>query len=179
MTTLFDITAPLPTTATEGTVYTFMVMPKAALSGPMTVRWEIVLKGELPMTASDFDALTGEVSFAAGDTAGKPASFTPKADGVLERPENFELRVYQVVEGGDDEPLGTQQIVLSSSETGSSETESYGQSEDSGNAAPNIFTYGASASTPSADGRDNGDFYIISRYQYGNVTITDLSLIHI
>ena len=74
----FDIST-LAETLTEGGTYSFTVTPKAALSGAMDIRWVIVPKGKIPITANDFsdlDDLEGTVSFASGATAADKPSLS-------------------------------------------------------------------------------------------------------
>ena len=91
--------------AVEGFFYTFTLMPKAALSDTTTIRWEIAPRGTSPVSADDFAALTGTLTFAPDDVDARPVSVRALHDDTEEDKEHFYLRVYQVVPEGDDELL--------------------------------------------------------------------------
>ena len=173
MTTQFDISA-LGLTVTEGGVYSFTLTPKAALGSDTVIRWEIVPKGELPISSSDFSALSGVVNFASGATDAQTVTLTPSDDSVLEVLKHFEIRVYEVVGDRDDTTtetddilIGSQDVTLSDDETGD-----YGSRERTGSGDKNVL--GAASSEDTAyNGVVGNDTYIITRFQYGDVSISD------
>ena len=163
----FRISA-LASTLAEGGTYTFTLTPQAALSGALDVRWVIVPKGKVPITANDFSALTGTASFASSATAAQTVTITPTDDSVVEVSGEFEIQVYQVVSGGDDLLIASQDVVLTDDEafTGVSASKLLG----SGTA--NNFFFGNS-NPLSAAGGNGDDVYVISRYQTGDVDEVD------
>ena len=163
----FDISA-LAVTLAEGGTYSFTVTPKAALSGAMEIRWVIVPKGKIPITNNDFSALEGTASFASGTTAAQTITITPTDDTLAEVSGEFELQVYQVVSGGDDILLDSQDVILTDDEDFSGVLAS---SFIGGKAANNFFFGGSSPL--SAEGVTGDDVYVISRYQTGNVILRD------
>ena len=169
----FEISA-LDETLTEGGAYSFTVTPKAALSEKMDVRWVIVPKGKIPITKNDFSALEGTRDFAAGDTAAKTITITPTDDNRPEVSGEFAIQIYQVVAGGEDILLASQDVTLTDDEAFSG-----GDGGDFlGDADVNNFLFGNS-STLNASGVAGNDIYVISRYQTGDVTLNDLTGINI
>ncbi len=161
----FILSAPL--TATEGTEYEFTITPTAALADATMIRWQIVPKGALPVTSSDFPSLTGMLSFTVGATAAQTVTFTPTDDARREISKDFELRIYDTAD--DTTPLDTQVVTLRDNDDA---TGTYGNELLTGNGDANIIGFGT-AHGVTANGSAGSDFYVISRFQYGNVEITD------
>ena len=164
----FDI-SELAETLAEGGAYSFTVTPKAALSEKMDIRWVIVPKGKIPITNNDFSALEGTRDFAAGDTAAKTVTITPTDDDRPEVSGEFAIQIYQVVAGGDDLLIASQDVTLTDDEafSGASTTIL------SGNSNVNNFFFGGSNPLDS-EGVSGNDAYVISRYQTGDVDLRDL-----
>ncbi len=160
-----DFILAAPMTATEGELYSFDVTPTAAVSGSMTIRWQIVPKGALPIVSSDFPSLTGMLSFASGAITAQTVSFMPTDDTRREISKDFELRIYDV----GNNLLDTQAVTLSDNDA---DTEAYGNEFLTGDADANIIGLGT-AHEVVANGSAGNDSYVISRFQYGNVEITD------
>ncbi len=173
MTTQFDISA-LGLTVTEGGVYSFTLTPKVALGSDTVIRWEIVPKGELPISSSDFSALSGVVNFASGATDAQTVTLTPSDDSVLEVLKHFELRVYEVVGDRDDTTTETDDILIGSQDVTLSddETDDYGSSRLSSTGEANILT-AANTQDLTTSGGGGDDIYIITRFQHGDVSISD------
>ncbi len=173
MTTQFDISA-LGLTVTEGGVYSFTLTPKAALGSDTVIRWEIVPKGELPISSSDFSALSGVVNFASGAVDAQTVTITPSDDSVLEVLKHFEIRVYEVVGDRDDTTTETDDILIGSQDVTLSddETDDYGSSRLSSTGEANILT-AANTQDLTTSGGGGDDIYIITRFQHGDVSISD------
>ena len=173
MTTQFDISA-LGLTVTEGGVYSFTLTPKAALGSDTVIRWEIVPKGELPISSSDFSALSGVVNFASGDTDAQTVTLTPSDDSVLEVLKHFELRVYEVVGARDDTSSETDDILIGSQDVTLSddETDDYGGSLLVSTTEANILTAGNTQDL-NLIGAGGDDNYVITRFQHGDIDISD------
>ena len=173
MTTQFDISA-LGLTVTEGGVYSFTLTPKAALGSDTVIRWEIVPKGELPISVSDFSALSGVVNFASGDTDAQTVTLTPSDDSVLEVLKHFELRVYEVVGDRDDTSAETDDILIGSQDVTLSddETDDYGGSLLVSTTEANILTAGNTQDL-NLIGAGGDDNYVITRFQHGDIDISD------
>ncbi len=161
----FTLSAPV--VATEGAVYSFTITPTAALADATMIRWQIVPKGALPVTSSDFPSLTGMLSFTSGATTAQTVTFTPTDDARREISKDFELRIYDTAD--DTTPLDTQVVTLRDNDDA---TGTYGNDILTGNGDANIIGFGTTHAV-TANGSAGSDFYVISRFQYGNVEITD------
>ena len=166
MTLEFNISG-LALTVAEGGSYSFTLTPKGPLSAAMDIRWVIVPKGKIPITKNDFSALEGTESFASGATAGKIITITPTDDALAEVSGEFEIQVYQVVSGGDI-LIGSQDVVLTDDEASSGTL----LNRLPGNSNVNNFFLGSSSPLKS-EGGNGDDVYVISRYQTGDVTLSD------
>ncbi len=161
---------------TEGGSFTVTITPQSALSSDVTVRWVIVPKGKLPISGSDFSTLTGTYDFSSGDDGddGHTFTFTPSDDNILEPGKDFEIFFYQVVGNDDytgsetdDELIGSSQVHLADDETGS-----FGSVNIEGDGNKNILTAGFSSDV-TLGGLGGTDSFIITRFQSGDVTISD------
>ncbi len=161
----FTLSAPV--VATEGALYSFDITPTEALADATTIRWQIVPKGALPVTSSDFPSLTGMLSFTSGATVAQTVTFTPTDDARREISKDFELRIYDTAD--DSTPLDTQVVTLRDNDDA---TGTYGNDILTGNGDANIIGFGTTHAV-TANGSAGSDFYVISRFQYGNVEITD------
>ena len=166
MTLQFNISV-LALTLAEGGAYSFTLTPKGPLSAAMDIRWVIVPKGKIPITTNDFSAFEGTESFASGATAGKTITITPTDDALAEVSGEFEIQVYQVVSGGDI-LIGSQDVVLTDDEASSGTL----LNRLPGNSNVNNFFLGSSSPLKS-EGGNGDDVYVISRYQTGDVTLSD------
>ena len=167
MTIQFNIST-LALTLAEGGSYSFTLTPKAALSGNMDIRWVIVPKGKVPITKNDFSDFTDTVSFTANATAGKTITITPTDDALAEVSGEFEIQVYQVVSGGNDILIDSQDVVLTDDEASGGTL----LNRLPGNSNVNNFFLGSSSPLKS-EGGNGDDVYVISRYQTGDVTLSD------
>ena len=168
--------SPATGKVTEGGSFTVVITPQSALSADTTIRWVIVPKGKLPISGSDFSSLTGTHDFSSGDDGddGHTFTFTPSDDNILEPGKDFEIFFYQVVGNDDytgsetdDELIGSSQVHLSDDETGS-----FGDINIEGDGNKNILTAGFSSDV-TLGGLGGTDSFIITRFQSGDVTISD------
>ena len=167
MTLQFDISG-LASTVAEGGTYSFMLTPKGELSAAMNIRWVIVPKGKVPITNNDFSAFEGTESFVSGATAGKTITITPTDDALAEVSGDFEIQIYQVVSDGNDILIDSQDVVLTDDEAFTGVF----ASSLVGSGTANNFFFGSSSPLSSA-GLNGDDVYVISRYQTGDVTLSD------
>ena len=168
MTLEFNISG-LALTVAEGGSYSFTLTPKGSLSAAMDIRWVIVPKGKVPITNNDFSAFEGTERFASGATAGKTITITPTDDALAEVSGEFEIQIYQVVSGGGTDILiDSQDVVLSDDDTASAVL----LNALPGNSNVNNLFLGGSVPFVSEGGSGN-DAYVISRYQSGDVDLTD------
>ena len=70
----------LPSTVTEGNDLTFTLTPSSALTGAVTVRWEVILEGRLSASVGDFPDLSGTVSFLNGATTAQTITINIRDD---------------------------------------------------------------------------------------------------
>ena len=168
MTLQFNISG-LALTVAEGGAYSFTLTPKGQLSAAMDIRWVIVPKGKVPITTNDFSALEGTERFVSGATAGKTITITPTDDALAEVSGEFEIQVYQVVSGGGTDILiGSQDVTLTDDEASGATL----LNRLPGNSNVNNFFLGSSSPLKS-EGGNGDDVYVISRYQTGDVTLSD------
>ena len=149
----------------NSTNYNFSIVPDGALSESMTIRWEIVPIGALPITLSA--PLSGEVIFATTDTT-KTIIPTIPTSNTHAFPRDFEIRLYKVVEHAEDE------LLLTQAERLGGDANLVGDREVSrdGNGSVSIIGLGETRDV-TADGGALNDHYIITRFQYGDVSIED------
>ena len=168
MTLQFNISV-LALTLAEGGSYSFTLTPKGQLSAAMDIRWVIVPKGKVPITKNDFSAFEGTESFASGATAAKTITITPTDDALAEVSGEFEIQIYQVVSGGGTDILiGSQDVTLTDDEASGATL----LNRLPGNSNVNNFFLGSSSPLKS-EGGNGDDVYVISRYQTGDVTLSD------
>ncbi|MEL0150996.1 MAG: hypothetical protein VW950_05085, partial [Rhodobiaceae bacterium] len=167
-------TPTISATIAEGGSLTVTITPSSALGAATTVRWVIVPKGKTPISSSDFSSLTGTLSFTSGSNTAQTLTLTPTNDTALEVGETFELQLYEVVgtddytgAGSDDIELATGMVTISDNDTGS-----FGGGVFGANAGGNIMS-AASAQALTLNGLGGNDQYVVTRFQYGDVDITD------
>ncbi len=166
----FEISA-LAETLAEGGTYTFTLTPLVALTAAVDIRWVIVPKGKIPITTNDFSAFNNDdtlVNFASGATAAKTITITPTDDSNPELSGEFEIQVYQVVTGSEDELIDSQDVTLTDDEAYTGVV----ASDLSGSPTVNNFFFGGS-SPLIAEGFEKNDIYVMSRYQINDVGLDD------
>ena len=137
------------------------ITPDICLETAATIRWVIVPTGELPIASNAFDALSGEFNFNAGDVAPQTLSLTPNAikHGFGR---DFEIRFY------DGETL----LTSFSFDIVGDEDVNYHETTETSGADKNVITLGTTSDV-ATNGVANDDTIIITKYQYGDATITD------
>ena len=157
----------------DGTIYDFTINPVGALPADITVRWEIVPIGALPIALTA--PLTGTVDFTSGATAGIP--ITPSAPvGNRRYSRDFEIRLYKVVGDPDSTANGEtdDELLFTKSERlGANSSIVEGSISLSGGDDKNAVGLGFSDIIESANGAVGNDTFIITRFQYGKVEISD------
>ena len=172
----------------EGFGYTFKLTPYDDIRDKVTIRWEIVFNGDLPASASDFEATGGTRIFLPALTTDFEAPADPRItvkidDGGTEsftitprddmRPESrgeFVLLLYQKVgDDGSENLLHTRNLVL---EDNDAPAEPPPVPTIRGNADENTITLGSDGDAI-YDGGAGDDSYVITRFLTGNATIAD------
>ena len=157
----------------DGTIYDFTINPVGALPADITVRWEIVPIGALPIALTA--PVTGTVDFTSGATAGIP--ITPSAPvGNRRYSRDFEIRLYKVVGDPDSTANGEtdDELLFTKSERlGANSSIVEGSISLSGGDDKNAVGLGFSDIIESANGAVGNDTFIITRFQYGKVEISD------
>ena len=149
--------------------YDFTIGLDAAFAETTTIRWEIVpVAGKFPSAT-----WTGTVDFSTSEDS---KSVSPPITRNHIFPRDFEIRLYRVVGQDDSASDETDDEFLFTSEAqsiaGDSTLAGAERLDRGGGNDKNIIGLGASE-TLIADGRREDDAYIITRYQYGNVEISD------
>ena len=147
----------------DSTSYGFSIVPDGALPADITVRWEIVPIGELPVALTT--PLTGTQAFTSGATAGIAVSPTITPTNAHSFPHNFEIRLY---DNSNNDLLLEEAVRL-----GGDETLTGNEIELVGGDDNNAFSFGFSDTIGSATGVQGDDTFIIARFQYGDATIDD------
>jgi hypothetical protein len=150
-------------TAAEGDEFTFTI---SGVSDATTLNWVIRPTGFLPIGASDFSSFTGSLNLTSGQT-----SFTLPAsveNTVFGPDRSFEIDFYQgVVE--PDKLIGTVTGTITDDDT--RPTSSFNVFADSNK---NVVTIGT-VNALTAGGFGGDDYIVITPYNYGNITIDDLT----
>ena len=155
----------------DSTSYGFSIVPDGVLGADITIRWEIVPIGELPITAPDDALASGMVSFSMGDdsTTAKevPSASTPTPTNTHGFPRDFEIRLY---DNSNDDLLLTEAVRLGGNSAllgdGGFDANFVGAQDK------NIVGLGTTSNIV-ANAAVNADTYIITRFQYGDVTVSD------
>ena len=170
-TSLFSVSG-LGDTATEGTAYSFMVTPDAALNGAHTVRWEIIPVGRLAATSGDFSALSGELSFLDGAVSGQAVTLPIIDDGLRALERSFAVRLTQV-DGDDVEtPIGDDHVVVLVDDDGSS-AGSFATINLANSDQHDQLVLGSSYEYRVVSGGSGNDALMVTRHQIGDVEIGD------
>ena len=155
----------------DSTSYGFSIVPDGVLGADITVRWEIVPIGDLPIAVPDSALASGMVSFSMGDDSTTvkevPSASTPTPTNTHGFPRDFEIRLY---DNSNDDLLLTEAVRLGGNSAllgdGGSDA-NFGGAQDK-----NIIGLGTTTNID-ANAGVNGDTYIVTRFQYGDVTIGD------
>ncbi len=164
-------TASLPGVATEGAdiPYEFTVTPNAVLTADYTVRWEIILDGQLPAGFNDFSALSGEVIFTSGSSVAQTISFSILDDTARGDVKSFSVRLTQINADAPDVQIGEdQRITLIDNDMGDFKSISLSNSTQH-----DTLVAGSSYEYLTFSGGASNDTMIITRFQTGNIEIND------
>ena len=160
-------------TVTEGSSLSFDVTP-TDLTSDTTLRWEIVFRGQLPAFSKAFSAVSGTLNFSTVVTALQTITIPPIDDGIYHHPRNFVIRVWNTKgtsgDISDDTQIGSDAVVIlqddETAPTRSVVTYKYDSND-------NVFL-ASGTDDLSLNGYGGNDSFIITRLQYGDVTIRDV-----
>ena len=145
--------------------YDFTINLDTAFSVATTIRWEIVpIAGAFPLALTA--PVTGTVDFS---TTATTQSASPQIPRNHKFPRDFEIRLYRVVESTEDELLFT----LEEQSIAGDLTATSGDWILNGGVDKNVIGLGFTDIVSSTTGGTGNDTFIITRFQYGNVTIDD------
>ena len=156
----------MPTTYTitrqNDASYDFTINLDAAFATATTIRWEIhPTEGKFPLALTA--PVTGTVAFSTTDTS---QSASPQITRNHIFPRDFEIRLYNAADNTLRHTSDAQNIAGDSTLAGVESLDGGGGDDK------NIIGLGASEALV-ANGLRKDDAYIITRYQYGNVEISD------
>ena len=166
MASLFDITLS-DVTVTEGGSVTITLTPIAAITGNVTVSWSILGFGRLPTSGGDFSNLSGSVSFVAGASAAQTFTLTPTDDASGELPKEFLVRLSQDA-GGTVTELGDHAVMLNDNDA-----PNYLPRFPRATPENDVVVMEGTTGSGSFSGAVGADVLVITRHQYGDVTIND------
>ena len=160
----------LQDTVEEGNDLSFTLTPVSALDEETTVRWEIVLDGQLPASPSFFPALSGTVTFGEGDTDGQPVTIMTNNDVFISENRSFSVRLIEVAGDGREAPIGENHAVtLIDDDT----SKSFANVLISNTSEHDTLVFGSSYTYSSVEGLAGDDTFIITRHQRGDLSIDD------
>ena len=156
----------MPTTYTitraNDASYDFTIGLDAAFATATTIRWEIhPTEGKFPLALTA--PVTGTVAFSTTDTS---QSASPQITRNHKFPRDFEIRLYNAADNTLRHTSDAQNIAGDSTLAGVESLDGGGGDDK------NIIGLGASEALV-ANGLRKNDAYIVTRYQYGNVEISD------
>ena len=156
----------MPTTYTitrqNDASYDFTINLDAAFATATTIRWEIhPTEGKFPLALTA--PVTGTVAFSTTDTS---QSASPQITRNHKFPRDFEIRLYNAADNTLRHTSDAQNIAGDATLAGVESLDGGGGDDK------NIIGLGASEALV-ANGLRKDDAYIITRYQYGNVEISD------
>ena len=150
----------------DSTSYDFTINLDAAFGVATTIRWAIVPIGELPVILST--PISGEVEFGSSATTEMiNVGVTPTRQH--QNPRDFEIRLYRE---GETDPFFTEAAFLAGDSTLSEDTRLL-----SGRGDNNVVGLGFSDEMNPVNAGVGDDTFIITRFQYGDVTIQDSSIV--
>ncbi len=167
----FTVTS-LQDTVEEGDDLSFMLTPVSALVAGLTVRWEIVLDGQLAATSNFFPALSGMVTFEAGatDADGQTVTIATSDDLFISENRRFSVRLIEVAGDGTETQIGDDHAVtLTDNDT----TRSFSTITLAASGEHDTLVFGSSYTYRSASGGAGDDTFIITKHQLGNLSLSD------
>ena len=160
----------LPSTVTEGNDLTFTLTPSSALTGAVTVRWEVILEGRLSASVGDFPDLSGTVSFLNGATTAQTITINIRDDNFYGENRSFSIRLIEVAADGTETQIGTDHSMVLID-------------DDPAVNIPHIFlpssgdhdtlVFGSGYTYRQANGAAGDDTFIVTRHQVADVSIDD------
>ena len=165
----FNVTG-LPFDITEGSSLVFTLTPVSALGAATTVRWEIVLDGQLPASPGFFPALSGTVTFASGARGGQPVTIMTNDDVFISENRSFSIRLIEVAGDSTETQIGDNRAVtLIDDDT----SKSFANVLISNTGEHDTLVFGSSYTYSSVEGLAGDDTFIITRHQRGDLSIND------
>ena len=164
----FDVTG-LPTTFTEGGVFSFILTPVSALGEAVSVRWEIILDGQLAASSGFFPAFSGTVDFSSGATDARTVTIAVNDDTRRSEDRSFSLRLVEVASGTETQ-IGEDHVVII---VDNDISQSFPDIDLPNSAAHDTFVVGSGYTYASASGAAGDDTFIITKHQRGDVEIDD------
>ena len=164
----FDVTG-LPTTFTEGGVFSFILTPVSALGEAVSVRWEIILDGQLSASSGFFPAFSSTVDFSSGATDARTVTIALNDDTRRSEDRSFSLRLVEVASGTETQ-IGEDHVVIV---VDNDISQSFPDIDLPNSAAHDTFVVGSGYTYASASGAAGDDTFIITKHQRGDVEIDD------
>ena len=166
----FTVTS-LQDTVEEGDDLSFMLTPVSALVAGLTVRWEIVLDGQLAATSNFFPALSGMVTFETGETDGQTVTIATSDDSFISENRNFSVRLIEVAGNGTETQIGEEHAVTLTDNDDT--TKSFARISLSNSSEHDTLVLGSSYTYGTVSGAAGDDVFIITRHQRGDLNIND------
>ena len=163
----FNVTGFSPD-ITEGSSLSFMLTPVSALVAGLTVRWEIVLDGQLAATGSSFPALSGTVTFAAGARGGQPVTIATSNDLFISENRSFSVRLIED-DGIESEVVFNREVTLTDNDT----TRSFSTITLTASGEHDTLVFGSSYTYRLSSGGAGDDTFIITKHQRGDLSLGD------
>ena len=145
----------------EGNSLVFTFTLDTAVSTTTSYNWKVVPQGTFPALSSDFTSLTGTVSFAAGESEKTiTITTTENTAGAVDRSFMLEIR------DSSDNLVVTSEIITL-------EEDDDRVIEFLGSVESDVLGAATSFDISRMDGFGGDDYYIITQYQQGDVSISD------
>ncbi len=172
----FSITATT-TSAVESGSLTFRVSWDSAVAADTILTWKILFKGDLPAALIDFASgtnLTNDFTVTAGTQAGhRDFTINLQDDTVREAVQNFSIELSLGASNTNTSAtIDTSNQEVDFSITDNDSSESFGSNIQSGDTDKNVLTAATTEETEFSGGSGD-DSYVITRFQYGDVSIGD------
>ena len=166
--TYFDIST-LADMIAEGDDYNFILTPVSALGEAVSVRWEIILCGQLAASSGFFPVLSGTVDFSSGATAPQIVTITVNDDTRRSEDRSFNLRLVEVASGIETQ-IGEDHVVIV---VDNDISQRFPDIDLPSSGAHDTFVVGSGYTYASASGAAGDDTFIITKHQRGDAEIDD------
>ena len=173
--------SPSLTKVTVGESFSFDITPLSALAAAEDVTWEIIgigryalVHGDIRLPSGDYITFpSGTVSFDANASAAKSVQLLAFDDNYnfAKTAKTFIIRLTQ----GDEVLAQSEVITLADDYAANRAADRLGTSHFTSHKHENVFTLGTTQDYKTFSGRDGSDTYIITKYQSGDIKITDIS----